>query len=427
MQSPEQVAAALVSPWPTWLVEAPTEQELLERVTSCGPVPQAVLFEPWDDEPWTARILFPPLDRAADLLRSGRLEPGESPGFTEWSDRDRISEDVLSVDGMRASLLSDTTRGEVLLPRMRHHEADALTATFRSHIGSDDAWATRVTQLPTGRPGVHFEAAVRDADTLAERTAVLQAVADTLEGADPAFARDARWWFELGRIHVVAWRILPATPSFPTAPWTTASVNLERWRGHGELQVLLPDADHEPSALAISDTLAETRLSGSRPRWIEGRFVACWTGPADTSVPALDPPHRWVPGVAPGLEDDAPGLDTAVWVAGFRAFLQSTCGLRGRDLLPRCQARDGDSIDKAIAHRLSALGALEPVDAGFFGLRLRLPALDTDAWEAVLLALGHLPVDAIGPVVYVRMDEKHFTLLLERTDRDAEPSTWSIL
>ncbi|MCA9567783.1 MAG: hypothetical protein KC656_08065 [Myxococcales bacterium] len=420
MQSPEEVAAALVSPWPTWWIEGPTEAAVLDLLARFGPLPQADVFEPWDPgEPWQARVVHPPLDRAAELLATGTLLPGEPPGLTEWLDRERVSEDRLTVDGMEATLLSEAERGGLLIPELDTLGPDPLAA----HVPLQAAAVEAVRHPTSGRLGVRFALPVADQDPTADRQQALALVAAAAHHADPALSPYAVWWYALGHVYVLCWRLVPPDRRLPSAPARPRSADLTRWTGGVELQVDLPPDAHDDRVVDLARDLAVSDFSGSRPRWAQG-LVACWEGPPAASPPALDVPHRVLPGCPEGMEPDWLGVDPEHWTAHGRAFSRWHCSLRDRDLLPRMRERQADAVDLSVSRTLSAFGPLDPVHAGFPALRLRIPALDDRAWATLVDVLGALPEPAIGPVVHVRMQQR-FTLLLERVDLPRDLPVWS--
>ncbi len=421
MQTPEEVAAALVSPWPIAWVERPSEGELLEVLARLGPLPQADILVPWEDEPWCARVLRPPLDRAAELLAVGRLEAGDPPGYLEWEDRGRVLVDTLEHPPFRAILRSDAHHGGALVPDLIDGGEDPLDGPLKRLLGDPRARAVTVVHPTTGRHGVRLslpEGPEPDRDT------ALRSIAPLLAKADPPVDRTLRWWFELGWVHFLAWKILPPRrPLPPPHPWPAGAM-LDRWNGAVELQVLLPPDRHETEAMRLAERLGAAGLAGSRPRFLGDRLLACWSGPTSAAGTTVDPPHRWLPGCPPGLEAAWIGIDPEHWVAHGRTFTRWRCSLRDRDLLPQLAERPADATDRRLAHLLGSFGRVDPVRGGFAGLRLRVPALRDDRWETLLDLLGALPEPAIGPVVHVRMGTR-YTLLLERDDLPRERPTWS--
>lgn len=426
MIDPRRVAAALVAPWPVWTVSASEESALMDALEPFGPLPQTDLFIPWNEgDPWEARVLHPPLHRAAELLGSGLLEVGEAPGRTEWRDRGRLLEETLSVGTIEASMLSDAEAGGLLTPELMELGPDPLHDAFKSAMTVDDCRAVRIVHPTTGRPGIHFEVAVPDRDPEAERRAVLEGVDRVHDQSDPPLAPDVTWWFELQRIHVVAWFTAPPLRPLPGVPTEASLPSLRGWTGDREVRAHLTD-DHDAAVLQLSEELGRDGWIGGRPRWMGDRFLATWTHPTADTVPDTDVPLQLVPGCPPGLEADWVGVDPEVWSAGPRCLVRLHCALRDRDLLPTLTPRDGDAIDAEVAERLASLARIDPVHAGFPAVRLRFPLMDGSAWSAVVMALGHLPVAAIGPVGLVRMGPT-FTVLLVRTDLPHEVPTWSVL
>lgn len=420
------MAAALVGPWPTWWVEGPTEAALIDALTTCGPVPQADLFEP--DErgvPWRARVVLDGLDDLEQRLAHGRVEPGEAPGRSEWRDRGRVGEHAIEVDGWRGTCSFDLEDGDLLIPDLvREGPAEpTLRASILAALGSrgEVDRVTAVRHRGTGRHGVLLEAAVPDRDPGAEREAVLQA----LSAAGDRLAPDGAWWFDAGRVSALAWLLVPPGPGAPGDAPLDGSIH--GGPGTVELHVALPADRHDALAEELGEALGPLGWQGARPRWgrVGGapRFLACWEGEDVDGRLALDRaapwPARVVPGCPAGLEDAWLGVDPAWTPVGRRVLVRYRCGLRDRDLLPAAAPRDADDVDRAIGASLRGLGACDPVDAGGPALRLVLPGLDARAWEVVCQALGHLPEPAIGSVIPVGMGERTVVHLRRA---DAEPA-----
>ncbi|MEZ4316992.1 MAG: hypothetical protein R3F61_05800 [Myxococcota bacterium] len=442
-----QVAAALVSPWPTWRVEADSEAGLLAKLGHVGPVPQADLFEPWEEgDPWVARVVWPDLADPAVLLAHGALEEGLAPGLTEWVDRGRVGIDEIFAGPIRAVCLSDLERGGLLVPDLVRLETEspevvavglALLASVGATTEADQV--TLVQHRSTGRYGLLLEVSVSDRDPLAERQAVVDGVAGVLAdaGLPVKLAPDLRWWFELQRVCVLAWLVAPGRPGLPPDRFDPflherhSRTSPLGGPGPVELHALLD----EPAAIALGETLGALGFSGARSRWStsgdEPVFLTCWEGPADAALPALDVPFRVVPGCPPGLEGDWLGIDPCWWASGARVVCRWHCALRDRDLLPVCTPREADAVDRALASRLALLGAVEPVSAGRPALRVQLGALDEAGWRGVVDALGALDDPCLSPVAWVAMPES-FVLLLFRADLDVpedddmpvEPPAW---
>lgn len=433
---PVRIAAALVSPWPTWRVEAEDEPTLVARIEVRGPVPQADLFEPWDpSDPWTARVLWPDLSDPDALLAHGQLEDGVAPGMSEWMDRGRVGQDELFDGEVRAVCTSDLESGGLLLPDLVRLETDApdlvaLGLALLASVGAtgEDDQVTLVQHRTTGRLGLLLEVVVPDTDPLAERQAVVAGVASVVRRDDlaPRLAPDLQWWFDLHRVAVLAWLVAPSRPVLPVETWAPVRADRLGARGLVEVQAVVGEAE----ALGLGEVLGAAGFAGSRPRWVlrDGApaLLTCWTGPADAAVPDLQVDgvpveHRVVPGCPPGLEGDWLGIDPSWWASGGRIACRWHCSLRDRDLLPQVEARPHDAVDQALAGMFSGVGAVEPVIAGRPALRLKLPALDTEAWEGLVEAIGAIPDDRVGPVAYVAMGAG-FTVLLFRTDLP-EPET----
>lgn len=428
MSSARELAAALVSPWPTWWVEAPDEATLLRRLAIAGPVPQADLFEPWGpDDRWSARVVMPDaMDRdSGALLLDGDLMSGPPPGMSEWVDRGRVGEDVIEVDGLRAVCRFDLEDGGLLIPDLVYGGVDPeLRATLLANVGSrsDQDRVVGARHRPTGRPAVLLEVAVPDRDPDAERTAVIAALAGVAESVP--LAPDACWWFDAGRVFALGWRIAPCGPRLP--PDAPLTGTLHEHPGPVELHVALPADRHDELAERLGEALGALGWVGARPRWgrVDGKpvFLAAWEGDGerarDTRALLADLPHRVVPGCPAGLEADWLGVDPAWYPADRRTLVRWRCGLRDRDLMPVCGPRDADAFDREVTAELAPLGPCEPVMAGGPALRLELPAMPESAWSVVVRVLGALPMSAIGPVLTVAMRDRT-TVLLPRTDLPA--------
>jgi len=428
---PLRIAAALVSPYPTWRVEAPDEPTLLLRLAAAGEVPQADLFEPWEEaDPWLARVLWPPLADPDPLLEHGELEDGMAPGMAEWMDRGRLGQDALISGQVRAVCLSDLEQGGLLIPDLIHHETEApelvsIGLALLASVGArgEEDSVSLVQHRTTGRLGLLLEVRVPDTDPQLERQAVLDGVASVVVAeASVRLSPDLRWWYDQGKVSILAWLVAPIHPVLPDDRFTEARPDLSG-RSSVELQVLLG----EEQALVLGEQLGSAGMVGSRSRWVSWRgrrvFASCWTGPSRPSV-EIDAPHRWVVGCPTGLEGDWLGIDPAYWISGSRVICRWHCGLRDRDLLPLIEPREADAVDTELAAKLSLLGQIEPVMAGRPALQLSLPALDAEAWTGLVDALGALPDRRLDPVLYVAMRQR-FTVLLFRADLpvpDAEPA-----
>jgi hypothetical protein len=418
------VAAALTAPWCAWHPEAPDEATLIDILDRFGPLPQADLFEPWHPtDPWSARVLRPPLEQAAALLRHGSLIPSDPPGLLEWLDRGRILEETSEHGSFTFLARADAEDGGFLTPALQDGPPADLQTPLREHT-APAATARYVVHPTTGRPGLHLDVPVPDQDPVAERDVVTTAIAAVLGTHAPPVDPTLTTWYTFQHIHVVAWLVAPSRRTLPIVPWDLPAISLSGWTGARELQVSSEASAHEETTLAIAGRIGPAGWIGDRPRWIGDRFVATWRHADAATPPEVTARTRLVPGCPPGLEPDWLGVDPEVWGAGDRFVMRLTCSLRDRDLLPVLRPRDADAIDRELAERLGSLARIDPVHAGFDAVRLRLADVPAAAWPAIVAAVGHLPVASIGPVAFVRMVPR-VTLLLVRTDRDAEIPTWS--
>ena len=418
-----RLAAALVSPWPTWWVEGPTEADVLERLARHGACPQADLLEPWDDEPFQARVVRPSLDDPGSLLEDGVLIAGEAPGLTEWRDRGRLIEQWVQASHLRARLTSDAHSGQTLFPTLEERAVPSFAATWLSTLPLDaKAHTTQVFQPSTGRRGYRFDVAVPGVEPEHERRSVLESIEALELDINPILL-----WRDSGNtLTFVAWTLHPPEPSRPEAPLALRTLDLTKWIGGCELQLPLAAETHDSEVLRISAELESKALRGTRPRWHGPQLLACWSTDTGLPAPSLSQPLRWVASCPPGLEEAWLGIDPTWWEAGQRQFMELFDPLHDRSWWPRVRPRDVDAVDKGIIARLGGLGTVEPVEMGVAGLRVQLPLEATNAFEAVLAALGHHPDPRLGPVVWVRFTQKLEFLML-RTDLDAEQIHWTNL
>lgn len=401
--TPEALAAVLVDPDPTLWVEGADEAEVLERLAAVGPLPQADIFEPWDEgEPWSARARVPGCDPAR-CLAVGELVHGDPPGRQEWLDVGRLGEETVELGPAVARCLFDH-HGEVVIPELREREqavAPQITEAFARAVAGAPHWVEAVAHLDSGRPGVRFTVQVPDLEPLAERRAVLEAVVTS-----GTFAPSLLWWMELGRLVFVAWEIAPSRGGTPPDSGFDAHPDLSDWHGRIELQVRFDPARHDDDALRLAQVLGPHGLVGSRARWIGPDFVACWElDPEATLDPGLvrsavrglrGASHRFVPGCPTGLEARWTGVDPRWWPR----IVRYRCGLLDRDLLPACTPRDPDDVDRELIEALGRLGPCDPVQADVPALRLQIPRLTTEAWQAWSARLASLEHPTLATVHY---------------------------
>lgn len=413
---PRRLAGVLVDPHPTLWVEAPSEPELLAQLAAVGPLPQADVFEPWEPtDPWRARARVPHADPGR-CLAVGELHHGDPPGRLEWIDCGRVGEDCLELAGHTARCIFDH-EGGLIFPDLVElpQSTERVLAGFAAGIGGAPIWVQAIQHRESGRPGYRFTAQVPDRDPQAERLAVLEAVL----GCGEPLCADLLWWFELGRVVFIAWRIHPPLPALPADAGFGWSAPLDGWDGRIELQVPLDPATHEADALALAEQLGPLGFQGSRPRWIGPDFVACWEAPEEPTLPDLTVPHRFVPGCPVGLEEPWLGVDPRWWPGHLVRY---RCGLRDRDLLPRCTSRDADPIDHALIALFGGFAQLDPVQADVPALRITFPTLTPRHWALWVERFAQVQHPELAPVHYVAMGES--TTVLLRRQGDAMSVAW---
>jgi hypothetical protein len=467
-------AAAIASGWPVLEVEPSSEADLdatlatLERFF--GPLPQADIVEPWDDEPFAVIVDLPGLtsDDWALLraeLPDARLVPGPRPHEREAVDLQQRGVEVLAGD-VAAAMAFDLVEGGILgldlarrsgvgdpeLPALEAELADAIRSVDPSLSSISDRGPDTVTPViwrSTGRFG--FELSFPGQTPEPEvRLALVNAVASVLRArADHPTLRlapDVRFDVRAG-FSLVVFAIANAIPPLPgDGPWRSWVPVDEGLLAGAEVELNV-DADHHEAGVHEIAPLAEAHgWVGGRARWvrIDGgrwRFLPVWHAPlAPTPLPDA---ARYVPGVALGLEDRWAVVQPLYHVGICRTIVRLRDGRSDRDWLRRVA---GEPITDAHRPLIAELERMKPLVPGFaetlaairgirditgrLGAEVRLNgrAERESGFRAAMEALGQVHVDGWASVGWVGFRSEGPLVQLWRVEsgpRDIAPE-WSV-
>lgn len=236
------LAAAVASGWPVLRARGPRAlvEGVLARIeAACGPLPQAIVDEPWDEGDWALEVALPGWNAEdcavlADVAGPGCwFTPGPRPDVAEAIERGiRDDEhDALGPVVARRPLgaaLPSVSRSARVDPELLALEAEVVAALRAVHPELQ-TWSDRgpdtvaaVVDPSTGRFGVMVSllsdvfAPLDGLELAALRRAILQALAGCVVArADhPALrlAPDPWWWTPLEGLDVALWAIGPARP-----------------------------------------------------------------------------------------------------------------------------------------------------------------------------------------------------------------------
>ncbi|MCA9491033.1 MAG: hypothetical protein KC621_13985 [Myxococcales bacterium] len=443
--------AALRSGLPTIVASAHGEQDAravrdrLEDVV--GPLPQAWLEEPFDDEPaWLLRCVLPGLGGAtwAHLHQRLRvdgvpchLEHTDPPGVVEALERGWLEAEVLHAGGLRARrwLVGESDRrpdlvrplvDEPWLGALGHAVAQAVRAVHPALVPTSERGPDTVAPIvhrPSGRSGVELYLPAEPADPLPDRLALLAALEPVV--VELGLCPDLDWDATLGALTFRLWLAVPPGAPLPgddpvetEAVWDPA--DLVDHADHVEIQVLpVRPADHDRVVDGAAALAEQAGLGGGPSRWLRTRdglrFAPVWLAdhvPADHVLDALRTlpgagAVRVVPGAPHGLQDAWPAIDP-VWrsVDGV-CYARWPDAVPDRDRLERVVDRPADARDHAVADA-STLELRPVVDtSGRHGLEVRAGRSSlSDEGVSTLLselsALRHPDLSTLGSLGFAR-------------------------
>lgn len=467
-------AAALASGWPVLELEAASEADLDATLAALqeilGPLPQADIVEPWDDdEPYQVFVDLPGLSpedwaRVQDGVPAARLVPGSRPHEREAADLEQRGIERLDGD-VSATMAFDLLEGGVLGPDLTRRPAavDAeivaleaeLTEAIRevdpalgflSDRGPDTI--TPVLWRSTGRFGFElaFPGVTPDPERRAELLAALgRVVAARADHPVLRLAPDLKFDVRAG-LSFVLFAIGPAAPGLPgDGPWRSWIPVDEGLLASAEVEVLVPADEHDAAVLAVTDLARENGWIAGRSRWVRvdgvWRFVPVWHAPL---VPAELPDHgRFVPGVALGLEDRWTVLQPYHHVGSTRTITRLRDGRSDRDWLRRVAGEKVGDLHRPLMDALErtkplfpglaeTLGAIRGVRdiTGRLGAEIRLNhrAEREKSFRVALDAIGGVDVPGWASVAWVgfRSDGPVVQLWrVEAGDHDVPPE-WAV-
>jgi hypothetical protein len=485
--APLQARAALATGWPTLHLDAATESAALAAhdtlVGVVGPVPQADLLEPSDDEaPWRLRVDLPWLapetwDALQRALPTAVLAPGRSAGAQEAHDQlalleEEIAGAVAPVDALRGGLCLPelceedpdppaaqvatalVAAAQAVSPGLVRHPSEAVSFVRHRHTGRRGWRLTLPDAVLEGLAGDALAALRRD---------VVEAVWGVVRArrdADVALAPDLLWDPRLG-FSVIAWRAGPPGPALPgdgvigRGPRHLPGAVSTRIHAL-EVQVVPREpTDHDALGLDLSERLGPP-LVGGPSRWVpasvDGRmrpvFVPTWRAPATEAaaleaalVPLADHPGvadlRVVPVDPLGLEEVHPFLDPCWRPGPLRTAVRWRDGLADRDRIVAAIPRDRAPADAPLEQALAGVLARSPAagvvpravvdDVDRPGHHLRLPsgwlhAPALLAWVLDALLAADLP--GVDPVLDLALPASGPEIALWHDVTDARPPTW---
>lgn len=239
---PLWLAAAVASGWPVLRArgsQAAVEGVLARIEAAVGPLPQAILDEPWDEGDWALEVALPGWSAEdcavlAEVAGEGCwYTPGPRPDVAEAIEQG-LREDAYEAFGAvvarrpLGSALPTVSRTSRVDPELLALEAE-LVAALRQVEPTLQTWSDRgpdtvaaVVDPSTGRFGVMVSllsevfAPLDGLEVASLRRRILAALADSvLARADhPALrlAPDPWWWTPLDGMDVALWAIGPALP-----------------------------------------------------------------------------------------------------------------------------------------------------------------------------------------------------------------------